>query len=61
MTTRKSALASEFLENFIEKRGHFFTKNAVLEKSRPTLPEKGENFLLQFFCIFEKSGEFFRF
>jgi hypothetical protein len=46
MTTRKSGLASEFLENFIEKRRHFFKKNAVLEKSWSTLPEKGENFLL---------------
>jgi hypothetical protein len=48
MTIRKSAHASEFLENFIEKRGHFFRKNAVLEKSRPTLPEKGENFCRNF-------------
>jgi hypothetical protein len=46
MTIRKSASASEFLENFIEKRRHFFEKNAVLEKSWSTLPEKGENFLL---------------
>jgi hypothetical protein len=46
MTIRKSALASEFLENFLEKRRHFSAKNAVFEKSRPTLPEKGEKNLL---------------
>jgi hypothetical protein len=46
MTIRKSGPASEFLENFIEKKEVFFTKNAVFEKSRPTLPEKGDNFLL---------------
>jgi hypothetical protein len=33
---------------FHRKNRSFFKKNAVLEKSRPTLPEKGENFLLQF-------------
>jgi hypothetical protein len=46
MTIRKSGPASEFLEHFIEKIGHFFEKNAVLEKSRSTLPEKGEKNLL---------------
>jgi hypothetical protein len=46
MTIRKSALASEFLENFIEKRRSFFKKNAVFRKSWPTLPEKGEKILL---------------
>jgi hypothetical protein len=61
MTIRKSALASGFLENFIEKRGHFFTKNAVLEKSRPTLPEKGEKNLLQIFAFLKKSGIFSNF
>jgi len=58
MTIRKSAPASEFLENFIEKRRHFFTKNAVLEKSRPTLPEKGEKNLLQFFAFLKNRGNF---
>ena len=58
MTIRKSGPASEFLENFIEKRGHFSRKNAVLEKSWPTLPEKGENFLLQFFAFLKNSGNF---
>jgi hypothetical protein len=58
MTIRKSGPASEFLENFIEKRRSFFTKNAVLEKSRPTLPEKGENFLLQFFAFLKNRGNF---
>jgi hypothetical protein len=58
MTIRKSAPASEFLENFIEKRAHFFMKNAVLEKSWPTLPEKGENFLLQIFVFLKNSGNF---
>jgi hypothetical protein len=58
MTIRKSGPASEFLENFIEKRGHFFTKNAVFGKSRPTLPEKGENFLSQFFAFLKNSGNF---
>jgi hypothetical protein len=51
MTIRKLGPASEFLENFIEKRRSFFTKNAVLEKSWPTLPEKGEKNLLQFFAF----------
>jgi hypothetical protein len=58
MTIRKSAPASEFLENFIEKRGHFSAKNAVLEKSWSTLPEKGENFLLQFFAFLKNRGIF---
>jgi hypothetical protein len=58
MTIRKSGLASEFLENFIEKRGQFFEKNAVLEKSWPTLPEKGEKNLLQIFAFLKNSGNF---
>jgi hypothetical protein len=58
MTSRKSAPASEFLENFIEKRAHFFEKNAVLEKSRPTLPEKGEKNLLQIFAFLKNRGNF---
>jgi hypothetical protein len=33
MTIRKSGPASEFLENFIEKRRCFFEKNAVFGKS----------------------------
>jgi hypothetical protein len=61
MTTRKLAPAYEFLENFIEKRGHFLKKNAVFGKSRPTLPEKGENFLLQIFAFLKKSGIFSNF
>jgi hypothetical protein len=43
---------------FHRKRGHFFTKNAVLEKSRLTLPEKGEKFLLQFFAFLKNRGNF---
>jgi hypothetical protein len=58
MTIRKSALASEFLENFIEKRRHFSAKNAVFGKSWSTLPEKGEKILLQFFAFLKKSGIF---
>jgi hypothetical protein len=58
MTIRKSAPASEFLENFIEKRRHFSRKNAVLEKSRPTLPEKGEKNLLQIFAFLKNRGIF---
>jgi hypothetical protein len=58
MTIRKSAPASEFLENFIEKRGHFFTKNAVFGKSWPTLPEKGEKILPQFFAFLKNWGIF---
>jgi hypothetical protein len=58
MTIRKSALASEFLENFIEKRAHFLKKNAVLEKSRPTLPEKGEKNLLQIFAFLKNRRNF---
>jgi hypothetical protein len=58
MTTRKSGPASEFLENFIEKRGHFSRKNAVFGKSWPTLPEKGENFLLQFFAFLKNRRNF---
>ena len=58
MTIRKSGPASEFLENFIEKRGIFHEKNAVFGKSRPTLPEKGEKILLQFFAFLKNSGNF---
>jgi hypothetical protein len=58
MTIRKTAPASEFLENFIEKRRCFFEKNAVFGKSWPTLPEKGEKNLLQFFAFLKKSGIF---
>jgi hypothetical protein len=58
MTIRKSGLASEFLENFIEKRRHFSAKNAVFGKSRPTLPEKGEKNLLQFFAFLKNRGNF---
>jgi hypothetical protein len=58
MTIRKSGPASEFLENFIEKRRHFLPKNAVFEKSRPTLPEKGEKNLLQIFAFLKNSGNF---
>jgi hypothetical protein len=58
MTIRKSAPASEFLENFIEKRGHFFEKNAVFGKSWPTLPEKGEKNSLQFFAFLKNRGNF---
>jgi hypothetical protein len=58
MTIRKTGLASEFLENFIEKRRYFFTKNAVFGKSQPTLPEKGENFLLQIFAFLKNRGIF---
>jgi hypothetical protein len=43
---------------FHRKRGHFFEKNAVFGKSRPTLPEKGEKFLLQFFAFLKNSGNF---
>jgi hypothetical protein len=32
-----------------------------LEKSRPTLPEKGEKILLQFFAFLKKSGIFSNF
>jgi hypothetical protein len=58
MTIRKSGPASEFLENFIEKRRSFFTKNAVFGKSRSTLPEKGEKILLQFFAFLKNRGIF---
>jgi hypothetical protein len=58
MTTRKSAPASEFIENFIEKRSHFFEKNTVFGKSRPTLPEKGEKNLLQIFAFLKNRGIF---
>jgi hypothetical protein len=58
MTIRKSGLASEFLENFIEKRRHFSAKNAVFGKSRPTLPEKGEKNSLQFFAFLKNRGNF---
>ena len=58
MTIRKSGHASEFLENFIEKKEAFFRKNAVFGKSWPTLPEKGEKILLQFFAFLKNSGNF---
>jgi hypothetical protein len=34
------------------------TKNAVFGKSQPTLPEKGENFLSQFFAFLKNRGNF---
>jgi hypothetical protein len=43
---------------FHRKKSSFFTKNAVFGKSRPTLPEKGENFLLQFFAFLKNRGIF---
>jgi hypothetical protein len=58
MTIRKWGPASEFLENFIEKRRSFFTKNAIFGKSWPTLPEKGEKNLPQFFAFLKNSGNF---
>jgi hypothetical protein len=61
MAIRKSGLASEFLENFIEKIRTFFEKNAVFGKSRPTLPEKGEKNLLQFFAFLKNRGIFSNF
>jgi hypothetical protein len=61
MTIRKSALASEFLENCIEKRRHFSRKNTVFVKSWPTLPEKGEKNLLQIFAFLKNRGIFSNF
>jgi hypothetical protein len=58
MTIRKSDPASEFLENFIEKRGHFQQKKRCFWKSWPTLPEKGEKNLLQIFAFLKNSGNF---
>jgi hypothetical protein len=58
MTTRKSGLASEFLENFIEKMRPFSRKRLFLEKAGPTLPEKGEKNLLQFFAFLKNPGNF---
>jgi hypothetical protein len=43
---------------FHRKKEAFFDKNAVLEKSRPTLPEKGEKNLLQFFAFLKNRGNF---
>jgi hypothetical protein len=43
---------------FHRKRRAFFTKNAVFVKSWPTLPEKGEKNLAQFFTFLKKSGIF---
>jgi hypothetical protein len=58
MPIRKSALASEFLENFIEKRRHFSAKKRCFWKSLPTLPEKGEKNLLQIFEFLKNPGIF---
>jgi hypothetical protein len=43
---------------FHRKKRAFLRKNAVFGKSGPTLPEKGENFLLQFFAFLKNSGNF---
>jgi hypothetical protein len=43
---------------FHRKKEVFFEKNAVFGKSRPTLPEKGENFLLQIFAFLKNRGIF---
>jgi hypothetical protein len=37
---------------------HFSSKNAVFGKSWPTLPEKGEKILSQFFAFLKNSGNF---
>jgi hypothetical protein len=46
---------------FHRKIGHFFEKNAVFGKSWPTLPEKGEKILLQFFAFLKNRGIFSNF
>jgi hypothetical protein len=43
---------------FHRKKSSFFRENAVLEKSWPTLPEKGEKNLLQFFAFLKNRGIF---
>jgi hypothetical protein len=61
MTIRKTAPASEFLENFIEKRGHFFEKNAVFGEKPADLTRKRRENFAAIFCIFEKIRDFFKF
>jgi hypothetical protein len=43
---------------FHRKKEVFFEKNAVFGKSWPTLPEKGEKNLLQFFAFLKNRGNF---
>jgi hypothetical protein len=43
---------------FHRKKRSFFTKNAVFGKSWPTLPEKGEKILPQFFAFLKNWGIF---
>jgi hypothetical protein len=43
---------------FHRKKEAFFTKNAVFGKSRPTLPEKDEKILSQFFAFLKNRGNF---
>jgi hypothetical protein len=60
MTIRKSGPASEFLENFIEKRRYFSRKTLFCRKAGRPYHKKARK-ICRNFCIFEKSGEFFRF
>jgi hypothetical protein len=61
MTIRKSGPASEFLENFIEKKEAFFQEKRCFWKKPADLTRKRREFFVANFFIFEKSREFFRF
>jgi hypothetical protein len=61
MTIRKWGPASEFLENFIEKKRSFFHKKRCFWKKLTDLTRKRREKFAANFCIFEKFGEFFRF
>jgi len=58
MTIRKSGPASEFLENFIEKRRSFFEKNAVFGKAGRPYQKKGEKICCKFLHFWKIRGFF---
>jgi hypothetical protein len=58
MTIRKSAPASEFLGNFIEKRRHFSRKTLFLEKAGRPYQKKTRKFCRNFLHFWKIGGIF---
>jgi len=61
MTIRKSGPASEFLENFIEKKRAFFEEKRCFWKKLADLTRKRREKFVAIFAFFEKIRDFFRF
>ena len=58
MTLRKSGLASEFLENFIEKRAHFSQKTLFWRKAGRPYQKKARKFCCNFLHFWKIQGIF---